>query len=92
MTKKAPKKRNQDNYNDLCDDDLEDFVIMSDFCDKIMKMPEAQALEILRKAEEQDSFIASLEQSEYETFYSSSGEENQQEFFDDVDGYYPNDD
>lgn len=92
MTKKTPKKRNQDNYKELCDDDWEDFIIAANFYNKLSKMPAAQALEILKKAEEQDSFIASLEHSEYETFYSSSDEENRQEFFEDVDEFYPDDD
>ncbi len=85
MTNKTPKKRKQDNHNDLSDEEMEDFKRRADFFDKILKLPEAQALEILRKVEEQDAFIASLEQSEYETFYSSDDDENRQGYFDDDD-------
>lgn len=85
MTNKTPKKRKQDNHNDLSDEKMEDFKRRSAFFNKILKLPEAQALEILRKVEEQDAFIASLEQSEYETFYSSDDDENRQGYFDDDD-------
>lgn len=64
---------------------MEDFKRRSALFNKILKLPEAQALEILRKVEEQDAFIASLEQSEYETFYSSDDDENRQGYFDDDD-------
>lgn len=92
MTNKTPKKRKQDNHNDLSDEEMDDFKRRADFFDKILKLPEAQALEILRKAEEQDAFIASLEQSEYETFYSSNDKDNQQDYFDDDDWFFTNDD
>ena len=85
MTNKTPKKRKQDNHNDLSDEEMEDFKRRSALFNKILKLPEAQALEILRKVEEQDAFIASLEQSEYETFYSSDDDENRHGYFDDYD-------
>ena len=54
MTNKTPKKRKQDNHNDLSDEEMEDFKRRSAFFNKILKLPEAQALEILRKVDEKD--------------------------------------
>lgn len=89
MTKKTSKK-NKCDY--LVNEEMDDFKRRADFFDKILKLPEAQALEILIKAEEQDAFIASLELSEYETFYSSNDKDNQQDYFDDDDWFFTNDD
>lgn len=80
-----------DNCKDT-DDEIEDYKRQANFVLKIAKMPEKQALEIFRKAEEQELFISSLEQSVSDQFYPLSEEFYQQQFFEDTDWFYPDED
>lgn len=91
MSKKALNNLKTDDCNDT-DDEIEDYKRQANFVLKIAKMPEKQALEIFRKAEEQELFISSLEQSVSDQFYPLSEEFYQQQFFEDTDWFYPDED